>query len=229
MKRFILALLLFATACQAQAEDLILRGLEKGKVYTLEVAADGSVTLTPATIKTVGPGAPIPNPPPGPNPPPAPVTPLEKEVQVQTKAVLDAGGTKTTGAALSTVYSLVGDKVEDGSIPTNQALPAILAATNLVMGQAADKDKWVVWRTAMSAALTKLQQEGSLTTKAQYVATFKQIATGLNGATGFSIAPASLLDSPRTVKELGILGGIDIQKIMDLIKLILDLLKLFGG
>ena len=113
--------------------------------------------------------------------------------------------------------------VSDGSIPPDQALGAIKAATNLVLNEMADKEAWGPWRTAVGEALTKLQQEGSLTTKAHYVAAFREIASGLNAATGHN--PASLRAPPAN----GILDGIDIAKIIELIKLILELLKLFGG
>ena len=216
-----LACVLLASSPLA-AEDLTIRGLERGKSYVIEVAADGAVTVNVTRIVSVG-GAPAPGPT-DPNPPAG--SAFQQEITRQTKTVLvNQGGSKTTGAALSTVYSLVGDKVADGSIPTDQAFGAIKAATNLVLNNADDGPAWDTWRTTVSTALTKLQQEGSLTTKAQISATFKEIAAGMNAASGFK--PAMLV-GPEQAPGKGILSGIDIDKLIKIIELVMQLLKLFG-
>lgn len=220
MPRLIAALLLLLTS-PLVAEDLTIRGLERGKSYVIEVAADGAVTVNVTRIVTVG-GAPAP----GPTDPPPVGSPFQAEITRQTKTVLaNQGGSKTTAAAMATVYSLVGDKVADGSIPTDQAFGAIKAATNLVLNNADDGPAWDTWRAAVSASLTKLQQEGSLTTKAQISATFKEIAAGMNAASGFK--PAMLV-GPEQAPGKGILGGIDIDKLIKIIELVMQLLKLFG-
>jgi hypothetical protein len=179
----------------------------------------GVITVRPLTLLKTGqtPTDPV-------DPPPGPVlTAFEKEIQAQTKTVLvNEGGSKTTGAALSEVYSRVSAGVSNGSIAPEQSLAAIKAATNLVLAEMPDKASWGGWRTAVSDALSALQQEGSLATKAQYAAAYKQVANGLNAATGYS--PIAL-----TKPGKGILDGIDIDKIIKLIELIMTLLKLFGG
>lgn len=200
----------------AAGEDLTIRGIDRAKAYTLEFLADGTPVLTPTRI--VSPGGPGPNP----TPAPGPLTPLENAVQAHTVKALAAGGTKTTGAGLSEVYSRVAASVGAGTIPPDQSLAAVRAATNAVMLEVDDDAAWTPWRTAVGEELTRLQQEGSLTTKAQHVSAFKQIAGGLNAATGYSpLMPA------RSAK--GILDGIDIDKILKLIDLIIKLLTLFGG
>jgi len=218
----LLAALLLLLASPLAAEDLTIRGLERGKSYVIEVAADGAVTVNVTRIVSVG-GAPAPGPT-DPNPPAG--SPFQQEITRQTKTVIvNQGGSKTTGAALATVYSLVGDKVADGSIPTDQAFGAIKAATNLVLNNADDGPAWDTWRATISATLTKLQQEGSLTTKAQISATFREIAAGMNAATGFKPA---MLEGPEQAPGKGILGGIDIDKLIKIIELVMQLLKLFG-
>jgi len=209
-------------ASTAIADDVTLRGLERGKAYTVEVSAAGVVTLTPTKLVTVG-GTP--NPSPIPNPSPT-LTPFEKEIQAQTKTVLvSEGGSETTGAALSEVYSRVSSGVADGSIDHKQALAAVKAATNLVLAEMPDKASWTGWRTAVGEALTKLQQEGALETKAQISSALKQVSNGLNAATGYT---PQLQTAAKDGTGKGILGGIDIDKIIKLIELIMNLLKLFG-
>ena len=200
----------------AIAEDITLRGLKPGS-YTLEVSAAGVVTLTPTKLVTVGPTVP-PTDPPG---TPA-LTPFESAIKTLTKSTLtNEGGSLTTGAALSEVYSRVSTGVANGTIPPDQSLPAIKAATNLVLNEMPDKGSWTFWRTEVGDALTKLQQQGELTTKEQYASALKQVANGLNAATGYN--PNALVKPGK-----GILGGIDIDKIIKLIELIMTLLKLFG-
>src|SRR3990167_10907282 len=94
------ALLWLVLASTAIADDVTLRGLKPG-TYTLEVSAAGVVTLTPTKLVTVG----VPNP----NPPPVdPLTPFESAIRTLTKSALtNEGGSLTTGAALSEVYSRV--------------------------------------------------------------------------------------------------------------------------
>lgn len=212
--------LLFASPLAA--EDLTIRGLERGKSYVIEVSADGSVTVNVTRIVTVGtspaPGPTDPNPPAG--------SPFQQEITRQTKTVLiNQGGSKTTGAALSTVYSLVAGKVADGSIKPESAFAAINAASSVVLVNSDDGPAWDSWRKTLSEALTKLQQEGSLTTKDQIAKTFKEIAAGMDAATGYK--PAMLHDAAQAPGK-GILGGIDIDKLIKIIELVMTLLKLFG-
>lgn len=221
MKTIALCCALLYCVASVAGEDVILRGIKPG-TYTLEVASGGAVSITPARLVNVG-GVPAPNPTPG----PGPSTPFELEIKAQSAKVLANGGTKTTGAALSSVYSLVADSVAEGSVTPEMALKAIKAATDMVLANQADKEAWLPWRTAVGDALTKLQQDGSLATKEQYVSTLRQIAGGLKQATGFRQEPQALASQDPAGK--GIVGGIDIGKIIELIKLIMELLKLFGG
>lgn len=226
MPRILAALLVLLAASPVPlfAEVASFKNLEPGKAYLVEVAEDGTVTVTPTTVRDMKSGTPPGTGPTDPNPPAG--SPFQQEITRQTKTVIvNQGGSKTTGAALATVYSLVGDKVADGSIPTDQAFGAIKAATNLVLNNADDGPAWDTWRAAVSASLTKLQQEGSLTTKAQISATFREIAAGMNAASGFK--PAMLV-GPEQAPGKGILGGIDIDKLIKIIELVMQLLKLFG-
>ena len=67
-------------------------------------------------------------------------------------------------------------------------------------------------RDSIIAAVAKLQQEGSLTTKAHYATALKEVSNGLNSATGYN--PSALVNPGK-----GILSGIDIDKIFTFVKL----------
>lgn len=209
---------------RALAEDVAILLPNVAKSYTVTTDGRGGAVIVPlAGVVRPGttPGTP-------PTTPPSTLTPFEQEVKAQTQTVLgNEGGTKTTGAALSEVYSRVSAGVADGSIPPEQALGAIRAATNLVLVEMPDKGSWGGWRTAIGDALTKLQQEGALASKAQMASALRQISNGLNAATGYTPQIQSAVQKGDAAK--GILDGINIEKIIELIKLIMELLKLFGG
>lgn len=221
-----LAALLVLVATVARAEDVVLKGLVPGEYFLkVTVGADGSVSAVP--LRTVTLGAPSPNPNPNPNPAPTP-TAFSQVVQSLTKASLAAGGTPTTAAALSSVYSLVSAGVKDGSIPSASALPAIKAATDTVMGNVADKDKWTKWRTDLGVALETLRQQGVL----KIPEALDEVARGVDLALGRSIDPKHL--AGLTAAQQGVLvnsdklfENIDLAKLIELIKLILELLKIF--
>lgn len=192
----------------------------KAGTYLVTVGTDGTVAVNP--IRVVRPGLP----PVGP-PPDQPPTTFEAEVERQTKAVLTAGGSPTTGAALSSVYSLVADEVAAGRLAPGSALPAVKAATDLVMSKQADAAAWASWRTTIGDALTILSQQGKLGTKEQVAAALRQVSGGLKRASGLNMTVAEVLKLQPDM--LGILDGIDFAQLIELIKLIMELLKLFGG
>lgn len=193
--------------------------------YLVTVGADRAVSVVPFRIVRPGASPSPPAPQPVPVPPGNP-SPFEAEVERLTKEVLSKGGTVTTGAALSSVYSLVADEVLAGRIAPASAMPAIKAATDLVLSKQADGAAWATWRQSIGDALTILSQQGQLGTKDQVWAALRQISNGLNKATGFTHSPSAL---PRIAAPAnGILDGVNLQQLMELIKLVVELLKLFG-
>lgn len=219
-----LCLALVPALAYAQAAKVaILLPNVPGQSYTVTTDGKGGAIVVP--LAGVVDPTDLPDPP---DPPTGPVlTPFEKEIQSQTKAVLDKGGTKTTGAALSEVYSRVSAGVANGTVDHAQALAAVKAGSNLVLAEMPDSALWATWRTSVGESLTKLQQDGDLTTKAQYASALRQVANGLNAATGYTNAAQKAVATGEPGK--GILDGIDIAKIIELIKLIMELLKLFKG
>lgn len=234
MYRFAVALLAFLPAASVAGEVAVLINDAAPGSYIVTVGADKSVTVNP--IRVVRPGS-------GPTQPP-PVVPgdptaFEAEVERLTKDTLTKGGSPTTGAALSSVYSLVADEVAAGRVAPASAIPAVKAGTDLVMSKQADAAAWLPWRTAVGDALTTVLPAG--TTKDQYAAAFRQVSNGLKRASGFAGDPRALLlrataatlggkALPESIrKDFGILDGIDFAKLIELIKLIMELLKLFGG
>lgn len=173
------------------------------------------------------------------DPPAGGLTPFEQVIAGYTRtAILNRGGSKTTGAALSEIYSRVGAKVASGDIKPDNALPAVFAATNGLFADAGitDDEAWTGWRTNVGDGLDKLKQEGELSSAADYASALKQVSNGLNSVTGYTPqmqklaaeAAAELADGRAAVAN-GILSGIDIDKIIKLIERIMKLLTLFGG
>ena len=219
------AMLILPGAATAEEVGVVVDDSRPGS-YLVTVAADRAVSVVP--FRVVRPGA-SPSPPPTVPPvgqPPGSPSPFEAEVERITKEALAKGGTATTGAALSSVYSLVADEVLAGRIAPASALPAIKAATDLVLAKQADGAAWATWRQSIGDALTILNQQGQLGTRDQVWAALRQIANGLNKATGFNHSPQALpkLAAPAN----GILDGVNLAQLMELIKLIVELLKLFG-
>ncbi len=213
----LLALVGFATA----EDHAVIIDDSKPGTFLMTVDASGGVTVVPLRVTRVGkPSPPV-------DPQPHDPTAFEEAITKLAQAALTSGGTKTTGAALSSVYSLVSSGVSDGSIAPDKAFEAVKKATDTVLSIQSDGAKWATFRTEVGKALTALAADGSLTTKAQIAAALQSIANGMNEATGFTGQPAAF--ARAGVKDAGILDGIDIAKLIELIKLIMELMKLFGG
>lgn len=211
---------------QSFAEVVLVRVEDSKNATFLITVKDGVVTVNPikrvitaGTITTQPPDNPD-------NPPPTtePNKELIAQIKTETQTVLTAGGTKTSGAAIASVYSLVSDKVSKGEIALDKWPAALSQATDAVFIIQQDKAQWKTFRDRLGASLTAIQQRGALDTKEEVASTLKDIATGMNQATGFS-ATRHLDKNART--EKGILDGIDIEQIMKLIELILKLLEAF--
>lgn len=220
MRLALLLLAVLAAPLASQAADVaVIVDDSRPGTYLVTVAADGSVTANP--LRVVRPGT-LPNP-----PAPPPATPFVLEVRKQTAAVLAAGGSKTTAAGLSAVYSLVADGVAEGGLDATKSFEAVKTASDMILGSQPDGAKWATFRSDVGKALTALRDGGKLNTKAEIVKAFREIAAGMNLATGFHGDPRSLAGiDPRTA---GVLDGINLARIIELIKLVMELLKLFKG
>lgn len=200
-----------------RGEDLILV-VTKGGYYTLQSDAAGNPVLKPVKTVIILGEAPT-----DPIPPTMPGTEFEKAITALTKEVLAAGGTKNTGARIASVYSVVAGGVADGSIPVAKAIDALKIGTDLALKDQPDAAKWATWRGEVGDSLTILAQQGKLQTAAQWSGAMKEVERGMNAATGFVGAAVA------REKGMGIFDGIDLAKIMEFIKFLLELFKLFGG
>lgn len=228
MKTLWTLLLIVLSAAPLYAEPIIIEtdGAENGTYYYKITVKDGAATLSPL-VNVVRLGKPTS---PGPNDPPPPGQPSEfsKAIQALTKQTLDAGGSPTTAAGLSSVYSLVADGIKDGSISEANAFLAVKLATDTVMANVTDKDKWTKWRTDLSLALETLRQQGVL----KLPATFYEVAAGVDLALGGSINPKKLAgltaaQQGQIVNSDKLFENIDITKLIQLIMLLLELFKAF--
>jgi hypothetical protein len=231
----VVVLLLVGLSClsaSASATELIDIGEPGDGKHRYEVVVrDGKiVSVLPLEVVRVGqkPTTPPPDVPPPTNP-----TAFTLQVRDLTKAALDSGGSKTTGAALSSVYSLVADGVakpdgESGSISTDRVWGALKQGSDLIIASQADGAKWGALRTELGKLLTTASGNNELVTKAQIAAKLKEVSAGMNMATGFRSDPHSLAKFIDP-KKAGILDGIDLAKLVELIKLVMELIKLFSG
>jgi hypothetical protein len=212
------ALALFLGTASAQDVLLDTTGAAPGK-YILTLAADGTVTVAPLSQVVSLSGQPSP-------PPPPTGSPFEIQVEQLTKAALAAGGTKTTAAALSSVYSIVADGVASGTIPPSSALSAIKSATDVALAGQADIAAWQSWRTGIGDALTTLQSTFALVTQKQYVATLRAVSSGVNRAIGLTLTTSQIRAIPK--EQLGTVNGIDMAKLLELImRIVLELMAIF--
>lgn len=224
--RPMLVLLAVLFSAPAMADEVaVLVDDSKPGTYLLTIGADGSVSAVP--LRVIRPGQ-SPSPPTDPtDPAPQPPTAFSGAVSSLTKQAIADGASSTTAAGLSAVYSLVSSGVKDGSIPEASALAAVKAATDTVLANVADAAKWAKWRTDLGLALETLKQQGAL----KIPSALDEVATGIDSAIGKKIDPTKLagLTEAQQNREAAILDGLDLAKIIELIKLVMELLKLFKG
>lgn len=228
---FAAALLPLASVTHAQAV-IDTAGAADGKHYVeITIAGGKVVNVVPLgrAWKLTGDGGPT-TPPTTPGEP----TPFSLEVKRQTAAVLAAGGSPTTAAGLSSAYSLVSAGVADGSINLAAATPAITAAVGTIINRQADGPKWSAWQRTIANAIDELRAQGRLGTKEAMAGTLKEIAAGIDLANGGTpIIPQDLvkLRADQLATAAPLFENIDLAKLIELIKLILELIKAFqpGG
>lgn len=198
--------------------------------YVLTKKAGVVTRVVPLDLYT--PGATAPTDPMDPPNPPGNLTPFQTEIQKQTKAALAKGGTVTTGAGVSSVYSLAADAINAGTLDVAVAADAVRRGTTAVVNAQKEQAAWAEFSTALDDTITTLRAKGDLKTKAQYVTAFRDISKGMDAATGYSsTAHVILASDPKNIDAavgLGIFGNIDLAKLIELIKLIVELFKLFS-
>lgn len=225
-----LLLIIFTTSISAADYNFT---IQNGKYYLTTKGPNGPI-FKEVTVEIMNLDNSVPNPPTNPNPPnpspnpTEPTDPFELKIAQLTEQVIKNGGTKTTAAGLSSAYSIVADNILSGEIPFDKALTIIPVVTNRVLRDETDKNKWITWKSDISKALQTLQQEGHLSTKEKFASTLKSVCRGMDYVSGFNgdtKRPAEL----HSKKSAGILGNIDIERLIEIIKFIMELIKLFSG
>ena len=228
----LLALLLLALPSLAWAEVIDTAGAKAG-TYILTIGADGTVAVSGPTklvrLSDLKPTDPV---------DPDPTDPDEDQIKALisslTKDALAAGGTKNTGAALSSVYLAASEAVKQGKVKPGESADKVKDVLDAVMILQGDRDAWRVWRTTISEAIATAESNGSLQTANQYAAMYKLVGDGVKAAVGFQFNPLDLARADAATaraadakdgKADGILDGITWDQIFALIQLIL---KLFG-
>lgn len=212
-------LLIFSASALAEDVGILLPNIVKS--YTVTTDGKGGAVIVPL-VGLVKVGQPNPNPVPVPLPVPPPGNPTVFETQIQklTQAALDKGGTKTTGAGLSEIYSRTAAGVADGSIPLDKSYTAIRDTTKALLAIQGEADKWAAWDEAIDESITIWRAQGK--PAAHFVTVYREVASGSNRATGYKGNAAAY------PAEKGIFDGINIEQIIKLIELIMKLLTLFG-
>lgn len=243
----ILAALLLPAVALADDVTVHMKGLKKGERYEFAYNADGSISVNPIQSVTVGQG-------PGPRPTdPTPTDPDEdKEIRDliarYTTEAIQAGGTKESAAALSSVFSLTADAVKAGTVKPDQVLAKLSQVTSAVMAFQNDRSRWTTWRDGLSEILNTAESQGRIRTAADWEAALRLVAAGINQSIGFDPKPlfavvrVPFADAHASIdhaeidkldatdgKADGIFDGIDLDKIMKLIELIMRLLEIFRG
>lgn len=214
------ALIILGFGAVSAEEVAVLVDDSKPGTYLLTVANDGSVSVNPIRVVRPGQSPTTPT-----DPTPGQPTAFSETVSALTKAALDGGGSPTTAAGLSSVYSLVSSGVKGGSIPEANALSAIKVATDTVLNNVSDKDKWAKWRTDLGTALETLRQQGVL----KIPSAFDEVKAGIDSALGKSINPLQIAGYSQSQMEAAepLFENIDLTKLAELIKLIVTLLEIF--
>ncbi len=224
-----LSLVAFSSSAFAQNTTIDSTGVAAGSRYILTVNVDGTVSVSPTQVVKL---SDLPTSPgPGPNPPPpgplAPTVALSKLLAEQ--ALAKPGATKQTGAGLSAVYSAVSREINTGGLDPKLATAAIAMGANEVFKKAAPADKaaWEVYTTSITRALSESSVNGDLATTGRWVATLDEFHRGIDLATGFTVEVTALASTNPDMA--GILDGIDLKQLIELIKLVLEIIKAFKG
>ena len=231
MRSLLLAALLALAPVAAWAKPFVLDLPEGTHDVRIVVGADGSITAVPLqTVKVGG----KPTDPVDPDPTDPDGDQIKALISSLTKDALAAGGTKNTGAALSSVYLAASEAVKQGKVKPGESADKVKDVLDAVMILQGDRDAWRVWRTTISEAIATAESNGSLQTANQYAAMYKLVGDGVKAAVGFQFNPLDLARADAATaraadakdgKADGILDGITWDQIFALIQLIL---KLFG-
>lgn len=215
----ILLTFLFAGSASAADYNFILKG---GKYYLIN-NDDPSQPNRPVTVQIVNLDG---SSPPPVDPIPGPASGIEATANRLTKEAIQAGGTSTTAAAISSVYKIVADSVSEGKTSPENALPAVNFLLDGLLATQPDKDKWTAFRTSLGQRFDAVRQDGLLKTKEQYAKALGEVASGINSVIAFN---GSLTNPQQVVSDkAAIFDKIDLAKLMEIIKFIMELWKLFA-
>jgi hypothetical protein len=203
----LLTLLLVVVSCLPafSADDDGILIVSKSGYYVLEVGADGAPTLKPITSRfkqVIVLDGPAPNPTPDPSPT---LTERGKAVRDLAAKVVDPKRAELA-TKLAILYGEIAKKVRSGEVKGQESIAFVVkSATDMVL-----KDgtlaQWQATRDAIGGYWAKLAQEGAA--DVEFAKLLEESAAGLQASVPAEAAKA-----------------LDLAKILELIKLILDLLS----
>lgn len=216
MKRFVFALILLASTAQAvvaTAAPLVIDvDTSQPNQYMVHVVVDrdGQVTaryIPVALTLRIG-GGPVPDDPGTPQPE---LGKIAKAFCERAASVSGDPNRATTALELATLYREVAKKVRAGEIKTPETiLKVIRGAADLLLGQKKVAQQWQPTRDLLSTYWTKLSQESS--NDADFAKLLEETAIGLEAST------PNLRGEARQI---------NVERILEIIRIIMELLKLF--
>lgn len=206
MKRLLIFLLAIglATPLAAQAVILDVSGATPGKYYyQITVASGGIVTVSPLSqVVTLV----KPTPTPTPTPTPDQLTDRAKAIRDAANAVTSDSEREATAGALAALYREVAQQVADGKIKGREQIEFVAkTGGDMLLTARKAKDAWSPVRKILTDHWSTLAQEGA--TDAAYAQLLTETAEGLEAT----------CDDPQ----------VDIAMIIQIIKLVLELLERF--
>lgn len=208
VKRLLTFLLLIAitTPLAAQAVILDVSGAKPGKYYyQLNVAPGGIVTVSPLSqvIRLTDPT-------PGPQPQPDPDDLTARALQIKNAALAVTSDDQrgATAAALAALYREIATKIGDGTVKGQEAGAFMVkTGSDMLLTARKSREAWSPVRSLLTQMWSTLAQEGA--TDADYARLLQEAATGLE---------ASCADEDPQI---------DIAMIIQIVKLVLELLEKF--
>lgn len=182
-----------------------------GGVFVLELQGS-SPTLSAYQGQIVDMRGEVPEPPPG--------GPLTEQVAAWTREVNDP----TVAQALAFLYGEIAKGHSSGSI--SDAWGSAKTGADRVLEVSGATERWRPWREKVGAELVRLKYQDM--DRATTVRTLHEISAGLVAGSNGKVVTSATGDSISLAIEPGIFDNIDLGKLIELIKLILELLKIFG-
>jgi hypothetical protein len=208
--RYIALLTVGLAALSAPAAEPTLV-ITKAGYWLLSEDAAGVPSLTKLTRVDDRTGGTTPIPPPV-TPPPTDPPPVGTAISEQVRQWSSSISHPLGRQALALIYKTVGERVDAGTIPPDQAFLAVKATTDATFNAIGGAENWTAWRQKVGALAETLQDQGKLTTKAQVGSFMGEVAAGLSAAQAQS-SPDEAAVGPETLNDVQALIDLTVNRL----------------